>query len=76
MALTILNNIAAIAAENQLNITSNNLTQPSNSCLQDHALIAALTIRQVSPSPMAWKRTSRRLPNPRVTPPTASANCR
>jgi flagellin len=26
MALTILNNIAAIAAENQLNITSNNLT--------------------------------------------------
>ncbi len=31
MALTILNNIAALAAENQLNVTSNNLRLNSGS---------------------------------------------
>jgi hypothetical protein len=32
--------------------------QPWSSCLQVRASIAALTIRQVWPSPTAWKRTS------------------
>lgn len=56
MALTILNNIAAIAAENQLNITSGSLNSTLEQLSSDRASTAALTIRLAWLSPTACRR--------------------
>jgi flagellin-like hook-associated protein FlgL len=76
MALTILNNIAAIAAQNQLNITSNSLQSTLEQLSSGSRINSGADDPAGLLSPTAYRQTLPHSLNPRATPPAALANCR